>query len=200
MRGCFLSALENLYKSFLMYSFIIICGYVDAMLFVSDSSTLILMAKTSLLDPAIMRFDGITIPLAVEREVVERGVETNREDAFLVRQRIMDKKIKVVEVDSKSASSIVRDFNLHLGEAEAIALYLNLKGDLLGVDDGKAIKICKILNVRFFTCLSLLVWLCQEKTISIEMAKAHIEKLARLSAYKSSELVFALEKIGGVGK
>ncbi len=170
------------------------------MLVVSDSSTLILMAKVNLLDSAIAHFGGIAIPRAVEREVVERGIAKHREDALLVRQRITEKKMRVFDVDGESAADIVRDFNLHLGEAEAIALYLKKGANLLGVDDGKAIKVCKILNVKFFTCLSLLLLFAQERVISIEMAKAHVEKLANLSAYKSGELVFALEKIRGVDK
>lgn len=165
------------------------------MLVVSDSSTLILMAKSDLLDNAITFFGGITIPRAVALEVVEKG--RMREDALLVKQRIINKKIKVEQTDERKRKELSINFNIDEGEAEAMALYMKLKAELLGIDDGKAIKVCKILGIKTFTCLSLLVFLAQIKAISVEEAKIKISALDRIAAYTKDNLFKALEKMGG---
>lgn len=167
------------------------------MLVVSDSSTLILLARSDLLDPSIKYFAGIMIPKAVEKEVVEEGIEYGYEDAMLVRDRIREGKIKVVDSPAKNVGVLRKDYGIHVGEAEALALYLHLKADLLGVDDGKAIKICKILQVKFFTALSLLIYFAQEGILSKKQAMNCTQTLAKHGRYAKQDLELAFDEIGG---
>ena len=165
---------------------------------VSDSSTLILLAKSNMLDPSLAYFGGITIPGAVEREVVGAGLKHGFDDALLVRERINQGKIRVVAGPPKIAATLQREYGLHAGEAGALALYLRLKADLLGVDDGKAVKVCRILQVRFFTALSLAIHLAQERIIPKMEALACAEALGNHGRYTKEELELAFDEIGGV--
>ncbi len=166
------------------------------MLVVSDSSTLILLAKSDLVDAALDYFDGISIPETVEKEVVEDGLEQGFQDALLVRERIRQGRITVAGTPTGSAA-LQKEYGLHAGEAEALALYLESKADLLGMDDGKAIKVCRILQARFFTALSLAIHLTLEKAIGKIEGTACIQALGKHGRYTEEEIELALSEIGG---
>ena len=184
-------------KSLLTYSLIIINEYGDWMLVISDSSTLILLARANILDQALAYFKGITIPKKVEKEVVEEGVRHGFADALLVRERIKEGKIKVAKTSVGVTARLQREYGLYGGEADALALYLHLKANLLGIDDGKAIKVCKILQIRFFTALSLAIQLIQEKVITKTEGPACLQELGKHGRYTKEELQMAFEQIGG---
>ena len=169
------------------------------MLVVSDSSTLILLAKSGLLDHALVYFSGIAIPSEVDAEIAE-GLRGGHEDALLIRERIRQGKIRVVAATLESTLRLQNEYGLGVGEAASIAAYLRLNADLFGVDDGKAIRVCRLLGVRFFTALSLSIHLSKTIPFPKGDAIACVGELEKHGRYTKDEILLALDEIGGVRK
>lgn len=125
-------------------------------LVICDSSFIIIISKLEILDLLIDTFDKITMPKEVYVESVERGKELKKIDAFLIEERVKDKKILVQNIkDVKEKNRLMHNFNLHEGEAGAIVLYFEKKGELFGTDDSRTIKTCKIFNIKHLYNTSL---------------------------------------------
>lgn len=164
------------------------------MLVIYDSSTLILLAKSDLIDTALKYFGKFIIPEAVYQESVERGKEAKKHDAFLIESRIKENKIEVKKLKRKEfTKKLLKDFKLGKGEAESIGLYLQEEGDLLGVDDKEGIKVCKIFKIKIFTAISLLVHLANEG--EIDNWKPKLEKLKKYGRYSDKIISKALNSI-----
>ena len=163
---------------------------------VCDSSILILISKLEILDILIEAYGVILIPEAVYIESVQAGKKLKKMDAFLIEKRINDKKIVIKKIkESSQKSSFINDFNIHEGEAEALLLYLGEKADLLGTDDYKTIKICKILNINYFTTLSFLFFCYTNNMITKEKAIVKYEKLKVIGWYKDHLIASFIKKI-----
>jgi predicted nucleic acid-binding protein len=72
------------------------------------------------------------------------------------------------------------DFNLGKGEAEAIALAVNEKAQLLGIDDKNGINACKLLGLAFMTAVGILLRSRKKRLLE---GSAALEKLAHLASY-----------------
>ena len=120
---------------------------------VFDSSTLILLAKVELLDYFIGDYKGmVLVPKEVEAECSHKK---DTFDALLIQKRISEKKIDVSEVSNVVlCKKFMEDFSIDRGEAEAIALALDKRAKLIGVDDRNAIKACRILKIPFTSAAS----------------------------------------------
>ncbi len=160
------------------------------MLFV-DASTLILAAKTELLD----LFIGASHePLAISAEVVKEATRKKTFDALLIMQRIDEKRISVKNVKGTLAvKRIMGDFNLHKGEAETIALCLENKGSAIATDDYNAMKACSVLNIEYATSLGILLSLYKHKRLGKEQAELKLDGLVRCGRY-SDEIIADFRK------
>jgi len=113
---------------------------------VFDSSTLILLAKSELLDLFIENFKSeIIIAKSVEKECCIKKTF----DSLIIGRRIEEGKIDVLGV--KDSRKLQDDFNMGEGEADSIILAMK-NNCLLATDDKKAIIACKILRVPFTPC------------------------------------------------
>jgi predicted nucleic acid-binding protein len=104
---------------------------------VFDSSTLILTAKIELLD-LLLREIGmeVAIPRTVEEECC--GAKKTF-DAFMIQKALDESRIIIRGVRNKKLVLRLKvDFSMGQGESEAIALALQEKARLVGVDDSKA--------------------------------------------------------------
>lgn len=152
---------------------------------ICDSSFLVLISKLELLDLLIEIFENIMIPHSVFIESVDQGKKLKKIDAFLIEKRINDQKILVEEIkDLTEKANLMRNFNLHEGESEALILYLEKKAMFLGTDDYKTLKVCKILNIKYFTT-PLFIFLCYSKNkLSKNKSIAKYEELQEFGWYK----------------
>lgn len=153
---------------------------------VFDASTLILIAKAELLDLFLTHAPPVAIPSEVLRECC--GFKKTL-DAAIIQRTVDEGLIRTVVLKNRRLLAQLRaDFSLGKGEAEAIALALDEKAHLIGIDDKNGINACKVLNVAFTTAAGILVR-CREKGI-LEKTRA-LEKLAVLAKhgrYKESIL------------
>ena len=152
-----------------------------------DSSTLILIAKVELLD-AFLNDIGmeIAIPQAVEDECCG-GKKTL--DALFIRKALDESRIKVRSVrNRKLVAKLKEDFSMGRGESEAIALALQEKALLVGIDDKNGMNACKLSGIPFTTAAGILVRSCEKGLIGRGDALAKLSALAKFGWYRNDLL------------
>lgn len=152
---------------------------------VFDASTLILIAKVELLDPFLAAVKlAVAIPAEVEKECC---VSKKALDALIIQKAVDESRIEVVAVKNrKLVAKLEADFSLGKGEAEAIALALNEKAHVLGIDDKNGINACKLLGVAFTTAVGILIRSREKGLLEGPAALAKLELLAKYGRYKNS--------------
>jgi predicted nucleic acid-binding protein len=164
------------------------------MMLICDSSTLILLAKVELLDYLLDDYPGtIAVPEAVEHECL---VPPLRPDGILIRERIRAHHIVVkVLQDAATANRLIKDFNLGVGEAEALALALEQRADLVAIDDRNGIRACKLLQFKFTTAIGILIHLRERGRLTIDDANRGLEWLAIYGRYHCTILEDAQSRL-----
>jgi len=156
---------------------------------VFDSSTLILLAKSELLDLFLDDFQGTPlIPEAVEKESTH---DLRRPDAMLIKQRVQEGRLVVESVgQSRVLSRLLQDFRLGSGEAEALALAL--EKDTAGVvatDDRNAIRACKVLRLGFVTSLAVVVRSVEKGLLTREDGLSFLQRLRSYGRFKAEVII-----------
>lgn len=160
------------------------------MIIISDTSSLILLEKASLLE-TLVNINKITIPKQVFKEAVEEGLKRNFVDAVKINQLIRNKKINVKEVIKKKNFSI----SLGSGEKEAIELFYQEKADKIIVDDKKVLTLCGVLNIPYLTVHSILLGLFKKGLINKQKAIMSLEILSKEGRYSNDIVLYYYEKI-----
>jgi len=153
-------------------------------LIVFDASTLILLSKIDLLKSVLYKYEGI-IPETVKKEVeYKEGMDTRA-----IMQHLKEGRLKLeADPDKKEISNICKDFPL--GKGEAATLIIAKKNNyMMATDDGLAIKVCKIFNVRFITAIHFLV----EADLKKDIAIVKLEMLKKYGRY-STRIIEDTEK------
>jgi predicted nucleic acid-binding protein len=152
---------------------------------VLDGSTLILLAKTELLDPFLA---GVKLAVAVPGEVEKACCGSKKSlDALIIQKALDESRIKVIAAKNRRlVAKLQADFSLGKGEAEAIALALNEKAQLLGIDDKNGINACKLLGVAFTTAVGILIRSWEKRLLEGPDALVKLELLAKHGRYKDS--------------
>ena len=162
---------------------------------VLDASTLILIAKMEILDSFL---DGIESKVAIPAEVAKEccGVKKSL-DALLIQKALDESRIRVVTVKNrKLVTKLQGDFGLGRGEAEAIALALAEKAQVLGIDDKNGINACKLLGIAFTTAFGVLVRMREKGLLTVGEALVKLATLGKHGRYKPSILEDARRTIG----
>jgi predicted nucleic acid-binding protein len=154
-------------------------------MFVFDASTLILIAKGEFLDLFISHAGmPVVIPGEVERECCGSKRVL---DAVIIQKALDESRIKTVTVKNRRlVAKLQADFSLGGGEAEAIALALNEKAQLLGIDDKNGINACKLLGIAFTTAVGILIRSREKGLLEKSEALAKLALLAKHGRYKNS--------------
>jgi predicted nucleic acid-binding protein len=159
-----------------------------------DASTLILMAKIELLNPFLA---SVKLPVAIPAEVGREccGVKKTL-DALMIQKALEESRIQVVVVTNhKLIAKLQADFSLGKGEAEAIALALKEKAQLLGIDDRNGINASKLLGIPFTTAVGILVRSREKGLLDCSDALAKLTALAEYGRYKNSIVADARGKM-----
>ncbi len=147
---------------------------------VSNTSTLVLLAKIGCLEQFIAISPVIEIPSQVKEESL---FHPESYYALLIHKLIIQEKIKVVTVKEESIRPIINQFRLDKGEAAAYILFNPLKHKAILTDDGELIKLCKLQEVPFTCALGVIVRLYDRKLIPKEKALEKINELQRIGRY-----------------
>ena len=105
---------------------------------VSNTSTLVLLAKIGCLEAFIGISPVIEIPNQVKKEAL---FDKDSYYAKLIEKLIDEKKIKVIQVNKLKLDGILSQFRLDEGEAAAFALFNKKKHKAILTDDGELIKL-----------------------------------------------------------
>ncbi len=161
---------------------------------VADSSSLIILEKCRLLQALTTQFP-IIIPEAVYTEVVNKDTLERYPDAKKISTLVSEKRLRVVKV-TRPAQTI--PFTLGKGETEALHLVKQTKDAILATDDGKAIKACRYLGVRFIISPRIAAELYRLDVIDFADARSAVEKMKIVGRYSAdiiSEAILDLEVI-----
>ena len=162
---------------------------------VFDASTLILLAKSELLDIFLDDYeDTPLIPGAVAAE----STGSSRPDALLIRQRIAEGRLKVEEVqESRVFDRLGLDFRLGVGETAALALALAKgKSALVATDDRSAIRACKVLRIRFVTSLGILTRAVEKGLLTRDLGLRYLERLRAYGRFRDELIEEVSRQIG----
>ncbi|MGQ3683730.1 MAG: hypothetical protein ACUBOA_01725 [Candidatus Loosdrechtia sp.] len=160
---------------------------------VFDSSTLILLAKTDLLELFVLDFRGkVLIPQKVKAEICR---EKNEETPLIVKL-IKDKRIEILEAkNSSQIKKLMDDFNIDAGEAEALSLAVQEGASVVATDDRNAIRACKILKLDFITAIAVLIRAFEKNFIDSDEAIVKLQKLKSIGRYSKTIIDDATKKI-----
>jgi uncharacterized protein len=152
---------------------------------VFDASTLILIAKAELLD---LFLANVSVPVAIPGEVERECCGFKKAlDAVIIQKALDESRIKTVVIKNRRlVAKLQADFSLGRGEAEAIALALNEKAQVLGIDDKNGINACKLLGVAFTTAVGILIRSREKGLLEESEALEKLASLAKHGRYKDS--------------
>lgn len=156
-----------------------------------DSSTMILLAKISLLRGIAAKARCI-ITDAVKGECTRKDTD----DAKIIIKLIEEGLIKVVYMKPAEFSRMAKDFNIRDGEASSLALSLNKKY-ILATDDKPAIKACTILGIDFTTAIHFVVRAHARRIITKDLALEKITGLGKYGRYSPRIIEDAIKRIRG---
>lgn len=167
------------------------------LLVVSDSSSLILAAKSNLLELICMDF-LVEIPQKVFEETVSAGKDLQKIDAFIIEKLINEKKIIVKKIRPLQRQSVIESiekFSLDEGEKQAIILYFQENAQLLLADDKQAINTAKFLGIDWTSVPVIAVELFNRKRISKKSALESLRILQEEGRYRLDFILDAFNEI-----
>ena len=151
---------------------------------VSNTSTLVLLAKISCLEEFIAISPLIEIPSQVKEEAL---FEKESYDAKLIHKLIQAQKIKVIQVEAPEVKNIMASFRLDEGEAAAFVLFDIKKHKAILTDDGELIKLCKLQNAPFVCAMAVVIRLHEKNILAKEKTLEKLKELNNIGRY-SKEL------------
>ncbi len=102
---------------------------------VVDAGPLLALGKLGLIQVLHRLYDPVLVPSAVHEEVVLQGIARGYPDAYVVRQAIVRRELKVVPLTDEELLEQVKRLPLGSGEKQAIHLGLVLSPSWVLMDD-----------------------------------------------------------------
>ena len=161
---------------------------------VLDASTLILMAKAELLDLFLAR---ARMTVAIPKEVGTECCAVKRTlDALTIQKALEESRIEAIPVKNpRLVAQLQGDFSLGKGEAEAIALALAEKAQLVGIDDKNGINACELLSLAFTTAVGVLIRSREKGLLGKSEALEKLSLLAKHGRYRDSIIEDARQRL-----
>lgn len=147
---------------------------------VSDTSTLVLLAKVGCLEELILISSKIEIPIQVKEEAL---FEKDSYYAKFIHKLIQENKINVAKVENLKLKNILSEFRLDEGEAAAYVLFDNKKHKAILTDDGELIKLCKLKNIPFICAMAIIIRLYEKKILTKERTLKKLDELNNIGRY-----------------
>lgn len=114
----------------------------------------------------------------------------------MIQKALDESRIKTVAVKNRRVvAKLETDFSLGKGEAEAIALAVNEKAKLVGIDDKNGINACKVLGLAFTTAVGILIRSREKGLLEGPEALERLARLAKHGRYKDSIIEDARRKL-----
>ena len=144
---------------------------------VFDSTALIYLAKTSLLQLVGRLHDEKLMPPTVHMEVVTKGKEKGAPDAAIIERLTVEGIIKVKEVeDVRFFDALRRNPMLHKADAEVIVLAKEI-GGIAVLDEEVARSVADVFEVSNRGTIYVLFRLLKAELISREQARRAVDQM-----------------------
>jgi len=151
-----------------------------------DASTLILLAKIDILKTTLSQHKGAMTECVKEEINHKNDFDTKQINEQIIKSRILVFK----NPQQQKINKILNDFPLGKGEASTLILAKENEA-VIATDDGLAIKVSKILEVKFVTAIHFLIGLNLDKPVSL----AKLELLQEYGRYSIKIINDAKERI-----
>jgi len=161
-------------------------------MFVSNTSTLVLLAKVGRLEAFMELSPLIEIPSQVKKEAL---FEKDSYYARLIGKLIQEKNIRVAVVNKDITKKIMSEFRLDEGESATYALFDDRKHKAILSDDGELIKLCKLQKIPFVCAMAIIIRLFEKKKLSKEETIDKLEELNRIGRYSRKLYEHFKEKV-----
>lgn len=161
-------------------------------MFVSNTSTLILLAKIGAIRTFLDVYGKVVIPRKVYAEIIKR--EENI-DAKLLNIIIQEGKISIIEVEIQKVKKVLQEFRMDEGEAAAYTLFERTKHKAILTDDRELIKACKLLNIPFLCAMAIVVALYEKKVYAREEAREKVTQLYKYGRYSKELYHYFLSEV-----
>ncbi len=158
---------------------------------VSNTSTLVLLAKVGLMETFLEAAGTIAIPSQMK---VEYAFDPTSYQAKLLERAIDEGEIVVKETEADM--EVLRQFRLHKGEAAAYALYNAGKYDAIITDDGELIKLCKLERIPFICAMAVVLRLYEKKLLTKQEALGKLEQLHVVGRYAKEIYEYYKKEVG----
>lgn len=156
----------------------------------SNASSLILLARVSLLRMWLEQVKKIQIPIEVYHETV---LAKETFDARLIKKMIDEQFIQIVKSkDEMKYAYAITEFRLDKGEAEVYAQYDPKKHSIVITDDAELMKLCKLEGISVGGALAITISLYNAKLIDKTTALEKIEQLRKIGRYRK-EIIMHFE-------
>lgn len=156
---------------------------------VSDSTTLMHLAKIECINLLKKLFDKIIIESEVHKEIVEKGKE--HIEVPLIKRLIEENFIIV-----KKATKIIEMLDLHEGERMSISLCKELNIEILLIDDEDGFKVSTMFNLKPIRTTTLFIILLDKKIINFNEYKESLQKLSESGYFLDASTYERLLNIG----
>lgn len=164
---------------------------------ISDSSTLILLAKISILNTFLEK-NKLIIPRGVYKESVVKGLEKGEADSYIINEEIGKGKIEIRDINEKKVKEVKKLFGITKGENEVISLALEKKPKLILTDDRKCINVCNALGLETSISADVVVALYKKGRIDKDKALDSLNKLKEFGWFKREIIEERIKIVGGV--
>lgn len=156
-----------------------------------NASPLIIIGKLNNIEIIKRLYSSIEITDSVYQEVVINGMKKNSRDALIVNEHINNKDIKVCKLDDKfieKARKIETIYGIDIGEAETIALALQLNKKEAIIDEIAARETAKAFGIKPIGTLRVLLNAYKSNLITEEEIKELVKEMEN-SKYRFSPRV-----------
>ena len=150
--------------------------FTNVYMLVSNSSTIILIAKITILEKFLDSVKKIAITDIVYSEITKKDSFEN----LTIKKEVEKGRIIVESIKNRYYKNIIKEFKIDDGEASAYSLCRNKKYEGLLTDDRELIKLCRIEGIKFISAIAIIVDLFRKKIITKNDA---LEKLQKLQGY-----------------
>ncbi len=147
---------------------------------ISNASPLIVIAKIELLKEFIELYELIEITPQVYEETITKGLEAKKQDVQLLNSLFQESKIKIVKLNQehgKLAKTLLENYNLDKGEAETIALVLQLNKKEVLMDEALGRKVAKFYKIKPKGTLRVLLELYEKRIIDEKKLKIKVSEI-----------------------
>ena len=156
-----------------------------------NASPLIIFGKLNRLDTLKKLYQNIEITNEVYKEVVLKGIEKNSRDAFIIKDSIDNRDIKIFNLNEKYSGIVNKIrviYNIDIGEAETIALALQLNKKEVIIDEISAREAAKAFGIKPIGSLRVLLLAYKKDLINKDNIKELINEMEN-SKYRFSPRV-----------